>query len=42
MRDGWRRVVLGDVAKLDVERVPVIAGQSYKIAGVLERREREC
>lgn len=35
MRDGWRRVALGEVARLDIEKVPVVAGQTYNIAGVL-------
>lgn len=35
MRDGWRRLPLGDVAKLDVERVLVAEGRSYRAAGVL-------
>jgi len=35
MRKGWAKVTVGDVARLDVERIPVRAGQTYKIAGVL-------
>ena len=35
VREGWRRVALGDVAALDIERVPVRAGRRYEIAGVL-------
>lgn len=35
MRDGWRRLPLGDVAKLDVERVLVAEGRRYRAAGVL-------
>lgn len=35
MRDGWRRVTLGEVATLDIERVPVRPGEAYRIAGVL-------
>lgn len=35
MRDGWRRLPLGEVARLDIDRVPVIAGESYPAAGVL-------
>jgi len=35
MRDGWTRVSVGDVAHLDVDRVPVAVGETYRIAGVL-------
>lgn len=35
MHEGWARVTVGDVAHLDIERVPVKAGETYKIAGVL-------
>lgn len=35
MRDGWRLVQLGDVASLDIEKVPVVSGTTYQIAGVL-------
>lgn len=35
MRDGWRLVQLGEVAYLDVEKVPVVSGTTYQIAGVL-------
>lgn len=35
MRDGWTRVALGDVATLDIERVPLVAGVAYQTAGVL-------
>lgn len=35
MRDGWRPVHLGEVAHLDVEKVPVVPGTTYQIAGVL-------
>jgi len=35
MREGWRQVPLGDVARLDIERVPVVPTESYRIAGVL-------
>lgn len=29
------KVILGDVAQLDIEHVPVVAGKTYRIAGVL-------
>src|SRR5262245_10446574 len=32
---GWRRVRLGDVLRLDLDRVPVDAGSSYPMVGVL-------
>lgn len=35
MRDGWQRLPLRSVARLDVERVPVRRGEAYSIAGVL-------
>lgn len=35
MHEGWATVAVGDVAYLDIERVPVKAGETYKIAGVL-------
>jgi type I restriction enzyme S subunit len=35
LRDGWRRVALGDVARLQVERVPVEPNGRYEMAGVL-------
>lgn len=35
MRDGWRLVRLGEVAHLDLEKVPVVSGTTYQIAGVL-------
>lgn len=35
MRDGWRRVPLAEVAELDIDRVRIEAGNSYRIAGVL-------
>src|SRR5690348_6196599 len=35
MREGWPAVALSEVARLDVERVPVVPGQMYKVAGVL-------
>jgi type I restriction enzyme S subunit len=35
MRDGWRLVQLGEVATLDVEKVRVVPGTTYQIAGVL-------
>lgn len=35
MREGWRLVPLGDVARLDIEKVPVVPGTTYRIAGVL-------
>ena len=35
MRDGWRPAALGTVAALDIEKVPVLAGTTYQIAGVL-------
>lgn len=35
MREGWSTVALSEVARLDVERVTVVPGQAYKVAGVL-------
>lgn len=35
MREGWRHVQLGEVAALDLEKVRVVAGTTYQIAGVL-------
>jgi type I restriction enzyme S subunit len=35
MREGWSQVRVGDVAHLDVDRLPVTVGETYKIAGVL-------
>jgi len=35
MRDGWRLVQLGEVAHLDIVKVPVASGTTYQIAGVL-------
>lgn len=35
MTDSWARVLLGDVARLDVEKVPLVPGHQYPIAGVL-------
>jgi Type I restriction modification DNA specificity domain len=35
MGDGWRRVPLGAVARLDIDPVRVRPGDSYRIAGVL-------
>ncbi len=46
MRDGWRRVRIGEVARLDLDRVVVRASDSYQIAGVLNSGRglltREC
>jgi type I restriction enzyme S subunit len=35
MRDGWRLVPLGAVATLAIEKVPVVPGHTYEVAGVL-------
>jgi len=35
LHEGWATITIGDVAHLDIERVPVKAGETYKIAGVL-------
>jgi len=35
MREGWQRLPIARVASLDIDRVAVVAGQSYPIAGVL-------
>lgn len=35
MREGWRLIPLGEVATLDIEKVPVVPGTTYRIAGVL-------
>jgi type I restriction enzyme S subunit len=35
LHEGWAAITIGDVAHLDIERVPVKAGETYKIAGVL-------
>lgn len=35
MREGWRLVLLGDVARLDCDRVPVEPESRYDMAGVL-------
>ena len=35
MREVWPTVALSEVARLDVDRVPVVPGQVYKISGVL-------
>ncbi len=35
MPDGWRHVLLGEVADLDIEKIQVTAGSSYPVAGVL-------
>lgn len=35
MREGWRRVSLGEVAALDIDAVRVEPGRKYPIAGVL-------
>jgi hypothetical protein len=35
MREGWRRLSIARIASLDIDRVAVVAGQSYPIAGVL-------
>jgi type I restriction enzyme, S subunit len=35
MRDSWRRVRLGDVAELDIDRVAVEPERLYRIAGVM-------
>jgi type I restriction enzyme S subunit len=35
MRDDWRRIRLGEVAALDIEKVRVESGRGYPIAGVL-------
>lgn len=35
MREGWRRVPLGTVARLNIDRVPVLSSRRYPIAGVL-------
>lgn len=35
MRDGWRHVQLGEVARLDCDRVPVEPESRYGMAGVL-------
>ncbi len=32
--EGWRRVRLGDITKLDIDRVPVVPDAEYAIAGV--------
>ena len=34
MREGWRRVRLGEAARLDIDRVVVRPGDTYSIAGV--------
>jgi type I restriction enzyme, S subunit len=35
MREGWRRLPLGKVAVLDIDRVTVESDHSYTVAGVL-------
>lgn len=35
MNEGWRRVPLGQVATIDIDKVPVESGRRYSIAGVL-------
>jgi type I restriction enzyme S subunit len=35
MHDGWRQLVLGDVARLSIEREQVDANRAYPTAGVL-------
>ena len=50
MRDGVAIVPLGEVARLDIEKVPVVPGTTYQIAGVLNagqgilaaRPDRRC
>jgi type I restriction enzyme S subunit len=35
MRDGWRSVVIGDIAQVDIEREQVSAQRTYRVVGVL-------
>jgi hypothetical protein len=35
MNEQWRTVALGEVMRLDIEKVPVVPGTTYQIAGVL-------
>lgn len=35
MRDGWRETPIGEIAELDIEKVPVVPEVTYRIAGVL-------